>query len=346
MPFAKITAPACTPAAPPGKEEHTGNRFALHHDGRGHCAQLQSSLSRILNPKIAYSKIAPPAAVSASLAYSMAPASGTQWFYPARLRSYIFRLPLLTRIIVLAIVAFWIAEQQSFWNVVQWGALVPSKIGFGTMYRLNTYPLIHGDFLGFFLNLLALTPLMDRFESDQGTLLTGAMFFGPLSTLPGAAYILVERVLLRRDHAIQGASIWVFVLLGIEAMKAYRANPYFVIGTTRIPTWSTPLALLLFVSALIPNTSFLGHLCSLGIGYVYGLGYLKILAPPEKILRWIEGKLNLLGRLPHYVSIDQKTYGRYGVLPTTSAPPPSLAGVGGEGSVPMTYLGSTQRLGP
>ena len=47
-----------------------------------------------------------------------------------------------------------------------------------------------------------------------------------------------------------------------------------------------------------------------------GLGYLKILAPPEKVLRWIEGKLNLLGRLPHYVSIDQKTYGRYGILPT------------------------------
>lgn len=46
-------------------------------------------------------------------------------------------------------------------------------------------------------------------------------------------------------------------------------------------------------------------------------GYIKFLVPHEKILRWIEGKLNLLGRLPHYVSVDQKTYGRYGVLPTT-----------------------------
>ena len=77
---------------------------------------------------------------------------------------------------------------------------------------------------------------------------------------------------------------------------------------------------------------------------VDGLGYLKFLAPPEKVLRWIEGKLNLLGRLPHYVSIDQKTYGRYGVLPTTSNP--SMPGVG-EGSVPLTFMGgSGQRLGP
>lgn len=62
----------------------------------------------------------------------MAPTSGTQWFYPARLRSYIFRLPLFTRIIILVIVAFWISELQSFWNVVQWGALIPSEIGLGT----------------------------------------------------------------------------------------------------------------------------------------------------------------------------------------------------------------------
>lgn len=73
-----------------------------------------------------------------------------------------------------------------------------------------------------------------------------------------------------------------------------------------------------------------------------GLGYLKFLAPPDWALRWIEGKLNLLGRLPHYVSVDQKTYGRYGVLPTTNAtlPPP------GDGNIALSYIGSSQRLGP
>ncbi len=73
-----------------------------------------------------------------------------------------------------------------------------------------------------------------------------------------------------------------------------------------------------------------------------GLGYLKFLAPPEWILRWIEGKLNLLGRLPHYVSVDQKTYGRYGVLPTTN----SGRGEVPDSTLPMGYVGSTQRLGP
>jgi len=63
-----------------------------------------------------------------------------------------------------------------------------------------------------------------------------------------------------------------------------------------------------------------------------GLGYLKFAIPPERILRWIESKLNLLGRLPHYVSVDQKTYGRFGVLPSGG----SVGGASGPG----------QRLGP
>ena len=46
------------------------------------------------------------------------------------------------------------------------------------MYRLNTYPLIHLGFIHAFLNTLALAPLLERFESDHGTLLTAAMFFG------------------------------------------------------------------------------------------------------------------------------------------------------------------------
>lgn len=84
-----------------------------------------------------------------------------------------------------------------------------------------------------------------------------------------------------------------------------------------------------------------------------GLNLLTFLAPPDKILRWIESKLNLLGRLPHYVSIDQKTYGRYGVLPSNSA-----AGAGGgpnagqgEQGLGLGWIGTGggvagQRLGP
>ncbi|KAM3537073.1 hypothetical protein ARSEF1564_010005 [Beauveria bassiana] len=70
---------------------------------------------------------------------------------------------------------------------------------------------------------------------------------------------------------------------------------------------------------------------------IAGLGYVKYIAPPEWALRWLESKLDLLAILPHFVSVDQKTYGRFGVLP-------SINRMGGS---PATELvGSTQRLGP
>lgn len=65
---------------------------------------------------------------------------------------------------------------------------------------------------------------------------------------------------------------------------------------------------------------------------------MKYLAPPQKALRFVESKLNLLQRLPRYVSVDKATLGRFGVLPTTAAP--------GAPGIQLGVVGSTQRLGP
>ncbi len=67
---------------------------------------------------------------------------------------------------------------------------------------------------------------------------------------------------------VWASSIWVFLLLGIEAIRTYRLNPYLIIGTHQVPTWTTPLFVVLVVSALVPNTSLLGHLCGLAVGYL------------------------------------------------------------------------------
>lgn len=53
-------------------------------------------------------------------------------FNPSRVRSYILRLPLFTRIVLVIITVFWLLELQTVWDVVQWGALVPDQIGLGS----------------------------------------------------------------------------------------------------------------------------------------------------------------------------------------------------------------------
>ncbi|KAM3550784.1 hypothetical protein MY1884_008064 [Beauveria asiatica] len=277
-------------------------------------------------------------------------------FSTVKARSYIYRLPLFTRAIVLIIFVFSLLSLPGIWDIQAWGSLIPSEISLFAAHRINTFPLIHLNILHAILNIVALTPLMERFENEYGTLTSLALFFGretslplgallteivlteaALTTVPAVLYLVIESGILRLNNAIMGASIWVFLLLGIEAIRTYRSNPHLVIGTHHIPTWTTPLLLAFVIAALVPNSSLLGHLCGLAVGYIAGLGYVKYIAPPEWALRWLESKLDLLAILPHYVSVDQKTYGRFGVLP-------SINRMGGS---PATELvGSTQRLGP
>lgn len=117
--------------------------------------------------------MAPPARISIGNLPLRAPS-----FNPARLRTYVFRLPLFTRLILLAIIAFWLLELQTVWSVIQWGALIPKEIGFSSMYRLNTFPLIHLGFFHMLMDTICLIPLLERFEAEWGTLTSVALFMG------------------------------------------------------------------------------------------------------------------------------------------------------------------------
>lgn len=46
------------------------------------------------------------------------------------------------------------------------------------VYRFNTYPFLHANFFHAFFNILAFVPLMERFESEFGTLISLALFTG------------------------------------------------------------------------------------------------------------------------------------------------------------------------
>ncbi|KAK3391615.1 rhomboid protein 2 [Sordaria brevicollis] len=211
----------------------------------------------------------------------------------------------------------------------------PWILTWAQIYRINTFPFIHLNIFHTILNIVAFTPLLERFEHEYGTLTAVALFFGPFATIPGLMYTFVERYILHSNTAVMGASMWVFLLLGAEAIRTYKTNPYFTISTYNIPTWLTPLLLVVVTAALLPSSSFLGHLAGLLVGYGWGFGYLKFLAPPEWALRFIEGKLNLLGRLPHYVSVDQKTFGRFGVLPSSAS--------AAEAGIPFANVSGGQR---
>ncbi|KAK3301515.1 uncharacterized protein B0H64DRAFT_383836 [Chaetomium fimeti] len=254
-----------------------------------------------------------------------------------RITAYIDKLPIFTKAIMSLMIVLEAASLLPWWNIKAWGWLEPDLINLSTLYRTNTFPLIHRNVFHLAINFLGVVPLLERFEMEHGSLPSVALFFGPLSTIPALIYVLIERVLLRANTPIMGSSIWGFLLYGAEAIRANKTAPYLVIrGQPTIPTWTAPIAVLLVAILVTPGSSALGHACGLGVGYVFGLGYLKFLVPPDKVMRFIETRLKLRSWSSYYVSVDQKTYGREGVIPLTTLVP--VVGPG--------LTGSNQRLGP
>lgn len=124
---------------------------------------------------------------------------------PSRLRTYLFRLPFFTRLCVFAIIAFWLLELQTVWSVIQWGSVIPNEISLaGGAYRLNTFPFVHMGFWHMIIDLVAVVGLLERFEAEWGTLNCFALFLGPLSSLPGVLYVLIERFVIRDNTPVAG----------------------------------------------------------------------------------------------------------------------------------------------
>jgi membrane associated rhomboid family serine protease len=46
------------------------------------------------------------------------------------------------------------------------------------VHRLNLFPVMHLNFFHMIFNVVALAPLLERFESEFGTLVTLALFTG------------------------------------------------------------------------------------------------------------------------------------------------------------------------
>lgn len=49
---------------------------------------------------------------------------------------------------------------------------------FSAVHRLNLFPLLHLGFLHMLFDVLALTPLLERFEAEFGTIVTLSLFTG------------------------------------------------------------------------------------------------------------------------------------------------------------------------
>lgn len=236
------------------------------------------------------------------------------------------------------------------------------------MHRLNTYPLIHIGLIHALINLVALTPLLERFEREIGTFKTLLLILGrmlqsrtvcrkyetdvsdnflALVTFPGFLYLGIEMFILKGNTVVAGASALVFTLMAAEAIKTYAFHPYYNIAGWEVPSWATPILWVIVAAFLVPASSLIGHFCGLVIGYACTFfaikythipltitadasRYLRLIEPSEWILTKVETKLGFLfRRIPHYVSLENRTEMNYWeFLPMTNSMRSTRAGAG------------------
>ncbi|ODV80742.1 rhomboid protein 2 [Suhomyces tanzawaensis NRRL Y-17324] len=193
-------------------------------------------------------------------------------------------LPIFTFILLLANVGDWLSAVFSLYP----GA--PFKLD---LNRLSFYILFHRSFLHWFLNCLALATPMAIFERTHGTVYTGVTL-NLLAAVAGLQYCVVGLLFYPDTHVV-GLSGVVFSFLSYVAVKEHQHRPVYTYTfqsrTVSIPTLWTPLIFVTITAVLLPGSSLFGHLAGVSTGYLLGLGYLKVLYPPSKVILWIERKL-------------------------------------------------------
>lgn len=172
--------------------------------------------------------------------------------------------------------------------------LLPSAPIDLNLNALSFYIFPHVNVFHLILNLVALFPLLSRYEKSHGTVYTGVTL-NLLAVITALQYCVVGLLLYPAD-AVAGLSGICFSLLTYFCYKEHDTSPVImslhVAGSQiSIPTIYFPFFNLFAVALVIPSTSFFGHLAAIGAGYLLALGKLSVLYPPAKIILAIEAFL-------------------------------------------------------
>ena len=187
-------------------------------------------------------------------------------------------------------------------------ALRPRKvIESGQVWRLVTSMFCHLGIFHLFSNMYSFSFLGMTLETTTGTMsfFYHIVVFGVLSNLVsvGIAYFMK---LGGDSSAVNGGAMGfsgvLFALIVIDVHLSGGASRS-VLGLFTVPSSLYPWIMLVVMSLLIPNVSFMGHFSGLVVGYLYKFKLLSWLAPSTQFFARMERRCRCVGRLG-YVSAE------------------------------------------
>ncbi|EGX51124.1 hypothetical protein AOL_s00054g500 [Orbilia oligospora ATCC 24927] len=215
---------------------------------------------------------------------------------------------------------------------------VPDRIA-STVRRL---PILTRGLLG----LTVLLFILGRISDSDAVLELDNKNFGitqPFSTFPAIGYTVIDKFFFGGNGIYYGMSVFIVMFAAMDATRIYKYKPYYWIAGYRIPSWAPVVGFVLVLEIFVfGGTGWLIHILAMTVGWAYASEYLKLLEPPEKVLKFVETKLRpLLSRIPFYVALDARdSAGHTLVLPTFSEE------AGARGGIDMPSLRMNPRNSP
>lgn len=163
------------------------------------------------------------------------------------------------------------------------------------VYRLLTSVFLHGGVLHILFNMMAFIPMGSGLERLVGSFnfFYLILIFALVSNLLNLTISLLALNVARYPRFAMECGIgFSGVLFGLIVIQTHLSNAetQSIFGFFRVPTKYYPWILLVMLQVIMPNVSFMGHLCGILVGYMYCRGLLNaILLSPERIA-WCESK--------------------------------------------------------
>jgi len=195
-------------------------------------------------------------------------------------------IPLTTRSIMIICVGLFLVEFVTIGYMTFVRSFCISVAGIMNnleFYRIFLSQVQHIGLIHLGMNMMSYLPMASTMERKIGTF---QFFYAHLlfTLVNSALYLLISKV-LSLNSCSAGLSGIIFSILVVDVSSSIEPT-HSVFGLFSVPTFIYPWVLLVTMSILLPDVSFVGHLCGIISGYLYTFGIFNFIIPSyEKIAR-------------------------------------------------------------
>ncbi|CAM9508428.1 unnamed protein product [Discosporangium mesarthrocarpum] len=188
----------------------------------------------------------------------------------------------------------------------------------GEYYRILTSALLHGNFMHLVFNMTSTLAIGSGLEMTLGTLSLAFIIVWSI-VLTGLVHVSAEWAMTFwitgdpqyvHQHSV-GFSGVIFTLALMESHITTQAMRS-VFGMFEVPTRTYPWVLMLLISILMPNVSFMGHLSGILVGVMHVYGLTSSVMPSKAYCTEMEGYwiIKEIARQPNFVACPQPPEGQ------------------------------------